>query len=260
MTDRRRYMPYDTYHDRTGMHGNTEAGPSNQASPPFPDGGWPTTQPTGGTSETTADAEQTKKNTEDDETSVSNFYCSPVPHVTDRLFGVRHPGPGAPVAKGHHALTATEIPRMCANCGHGGKLSGGLGSPQATWTRLLVSTNKILRNGIPDLTDRNLAAAEIISVFRQPVYNEDRLHRVNGQRTGEASKKADGEWERRNDTRLVYQHLSRLYLLEAGRGRDLWTMTELVSNGKHGYDRSTSGCFAYPLLQYWKTSTPLIVP
>ena len=132
MTDRQRCMPYDTYHGRTGTYGNTEAGPSNQASPPFPDGDWQTTQPTGGISETTADAKQNKKTTEDNETPVSNFYCSPVPHVTDRLFGVRHPKPGAPVVKGHHALTATDLSRMCANCGHGRKLSGGLGSPQAT--------------------------------------------------------------------------------------------------------------------------------
>ena len=124
-------MPYDTYHGRTGMYGNTEAGPSNQASPPFPDGDWSTTQPSGGTSETTADAEQDKPITEDDETPVSNFYCSPVPRVIDRLFGVRHPRPSAPVVKGHHALTATDLSRMCAGCGHGQKLSGGLGSPQA---------------------------------------------------------------------------------------------------------------------------------
>ena len=132
MTDRQRLTPYDTYHGRTGTYGNTEAGPSNQASPPFLYGDWPTTQPIGGTSETTADAEQNKPITEDDETPVSKFYCSPVPHVTDRLFGVRRPRPGAPVVKGHHALTETDLSRMCANCGHGRKLSGGLGSPQAT--------------------------------------------------------------------------------------------------------------------------------
>ena len=125
-------MPYGTYHDRTGMYRNTEEGPSNQASLPCPDSDWPTPQPTGGTSETTADAEQSEKITEDDETPVSNFYCSPVPHVIRRLFGVRHLGPGAPVVKGYHALTAIEMSRMCANCGHGQKLSGGLGSPQAT--------------------------------------------------------------------------------------------------------------------------------
>ena len=99
---------------------------------------------------------------------------------------------------------------------------------------------------MPDLTDRNLAAAEIISVFLQPVYNEDRLHKVNGQRTGAVSKRADREWERRNGTRLVYKRLSRLYRLEGG--REFWTTTELVSKGKHGYDHSTLGCFAYPLL------------
>ena len=109
-----------------------------------------------------------------------------------------------------------------------------------------MSTNQILRNDIPNLTDRNSDAAEVISVFLQPVYNEDRLHRVHGQRTGTGSKRADGEYRRRNDTRQVYQRLSRLYRLEGG--RDSWTMTELASRGKHGYDRLISGCFAYPLL------------
>jgi len=241
-------MPYDTYHDRNGMYGNPEAGPSNKASPPFPDGDWQTAQPTGGTPETTADAEQNQTTTEDDEIPVSNFYCSPVPHVTDRLFDVRHPEPGAPVAKGHHALTASEIAGTCANCRYGRKLSGGLGSSQAIGTPLLVSINQILQNNTPDPTDRNSAAAEIISVFRQPVYNEDRLHRVYGHRTGAGGKKADAEWERRDETRKVYQRLSRLYRLKEGRGRDSWTMTELVSKGKHGYNHLISGCFAYPLL------------
>ena len=230
------------------MCGNTEAGPSNRVSLSFPDGDWPATQPTGGTSETTADAEHDKPITEDDETPVSNFYCSPVLHVTDRLFDVRHLEPGAPVVKGHHALTANEIPRKCNDCRNGRKISGGLRSSQAIWTPLPVSINQILQNDIPDPTDRNSAATEAISVFRQPVYNEDRLRKGHGHRTGAGSKRADGEWNRRIETRKVYQRLSRLYRLEEDFGRDSWTMTELVSKGKHRYNHSILGCFAYPLL------------
>ena len=88
------------------MYGNAEAGPSAQ----LPSHGtWSTTQPTGGQSETTADAEQTKSTTEEDETPVSDFYYSPVPHVTDRLSGVRHPEPGVPAATGQHVPTESGI-------------------------------------------------------------------------------------------------------------------------------------------------------
>lgn len=96
------------------MHENAEVGPSTQPPPPvpydtrpttqplppIPYDTRPTTQPTGGLSEATADAEQTKSFTEEDGTPVSECYCSPVPRVTDCLFGDRDLEASFHVAKG----------------------------------------------------------------------------------------------------------------------------------------------------------------
>ena len=97
MMDSQWFQPYGTHR---AMYGNAEAGPSTQPPPPIPYGVWQTAQTTGGTSETAANAETNKTFTEEDETPVSDFYCSPVPRVTDHLLGVRHLGSGAPMAKG----------------------------------------------------------------------------------------------------------------------------------------------------------------
>jgi len=67
----RRFTPYGTCHARPSMYGNTEAGPSIQLPPPIPYGIHPTTQPTGGTSGTVADAEQNQMITEEEESPVS---------------------------------------------------------------------------------------------------------------------------------------------------------------------------------------------
>ncbi|KAF9648629.1 hypothetical protein BDM02DRAFT_2210417 [Thelephora ganbajun] len=99
MTDSQRFTPYEKYGARLKTHGTVEAGPSTRMFLPILCDTPPTTQPTGGISETTADAEQAKTITED-EAPVSNFYCSPIPRVTDCLLDVRHPKPGAPVEKG----------------------------------------------------------------------------------------------------------------------------------------------------------------
>ena len=111
----RRFTPYETYNTRHGMYGNAEAGPSTRLPPPIPHSTWPTIPPTGGESETTADAEQNQSVTEEEETPVSDFYCSPVHHVTDRLSGVRYPEPDAPAAMGQHAPTVRGIAVMSAS-------------------------------------------------------------------------------------------------------------------------------------------------
>ena len=68
---------------RSYGNGNAEAGSSTLAPPPVPYVGLPTLQPSGGISETTADAEQPNQITEEDEVPVSNFYRSQILHVTE---------------------------------------------------------------------------------------------------------------------------------------------------------------------------------
>ena len=77
-----RLQPYRMARTHPNERGNAEAGPSNLAAPFVPYVGPPTPQPSGGISETTADAEHLAI-TEEEETTVSNFYCSHIPHVTE---------------------------------------------------------------------------------------------------------------------------------------------------------------------------------
>ena len=100
MTDSSRFSPYGIYSTPPSLCENTEGGAVTQILPTIPYNTSATTQPTRGTSETAADAEQNKKITEENESPVSSFYCSHVPRVIDCLFDVRHPGPGAPAGKG----------------------------------------------------------------------------------------------------------------------------------------------------------------
>ena len=86
-----RYQPYGTSRTRRVGHVNAEAGPSTLMPPHFPYVGLPIPQPTGGISETTANAANNKKITEEKEAPVSNFYRSHLPRVTKWLFGVRRP-------------------------------------------------------------------------------------------------------------------------------------------------------------------------
>lgn len=97
---------------------------------------------------------------------------------------------------------------------------------------------------LPDLIDCNSAATEIISVIRQPVYDEDRLFKGHGRRIRVGSKGADEEHARRNGTRQVYQKLSRHYRLEEGQAA--WSTPQLLSRGKHGCGHPTSRHFTYP--------------
>ena len=77
-----RFQPYGRSRTRPNEHRNAEAGPSTLAPPPIPHVGPPTPQPSGGISETTADAEN-QTISEEDKAPVSDFYCSHIPHVTE---------------------------------------------------------------------------------------------------------------------------------------------------------------------------------
>jgi len=111
-----RFQPYGTSRARTIEYGNAGAGPSTLVPPLVPYIGPPMPQPSGGISETPANAEQTQTNTEEDKVPVSSFYCSHIPHVIEWSFGVRQPnGPGAPVAKENPVATADDRREMPTN-------------------------------------------------------------------------------------------------------------------------------------------------
>ncbi|KAF9646525.1 hypothetical protein BDM02DRAFT_3000293 [Thelephora ganbajun] len=92
--------------------------------PPGPYVGEPTSQPSGGISETTADAATTQPTTEEGQVPVSNFYCPHILRVTEWSFGVRRPsGPDTPAVRDCPASTASQdrsTPRSCAT-GYRGK-------------------------------------------------------------------------------------------------------------------------------------------
>ena len=116
--DSRRFKPYEARCASPTMYGSIEAGPS-RLPPLLPYDAQPITQPTGGRPETTADAEQDQPLTEEEEAPVSDFYCSPVPRVNHCSFDVRKPRPGAPVAKGYRAPTASGTKKIYSSCEHG---------------------------------------------------------------------------------------------------------------------------------------------
>ena len=74
---------------------------------------------------------------------------------------------------------------------------------------------------------------------------EPRLMGWQGHRTKAGSKVADGEFERRNETRTVYQRLSQYHPLEEGRSAR--SVPRLLLRGEHGFSDSASGCFTYPI-------------
>ena len=84
-----RFHPYGMSRARLNEHRNAEAGPSTLAPSPVPYGGPTIPPPSGGLSETPADAEVNQTETEESEVPVSNFYCSHIPHVSEWSFGVR---------------------------------------------------------------------------------------------------------------------------------------------------------------------------
>ena len=91
-----RYSSYEMPHSHSTKYTNTEAGPAYFAPQPAPYTSHPPTNPSGGLSERTADAEQANNITEEEEIQVSNFYCSHVPHVTEWVFDIRNPGAAQP--------------------------------------------------------------------------------------------------------------------------------------------------------------------
>ena len=84
-----RYSPYETPHSQSNKYTDMGAGPSYSVLQATPHVTCPPANPSGGSSEATADAETPLIITEEEETSVSNFYCSHVPHVTEWVFDVR---------------------------------------------------------------------------------------------------------------------------------------------------------------------------
>ena len=97
---RGRFQPYGTPRAHTMEHIEAGAGPSTIVPPRTPCAGFSTLHPFGGLSETTGDAANDHRATEDDKAPVSNFHRSRIPHVTEWSFCVRsRNGGGSPVAR-----------------------------------------------------------------------------------------------------------------------------------------------------------------
>ena len=99
-----------------------------------------------------------------------------------------------------------------------------------------MSTYHISRNDAPDQIDCNAVAVENISAIRPLVYLESRLHMGHGKRTATGSRHANGEFERRDAERRLFQDLSRYYPL--GQDQSTWARPSLLSHGKHERDHS----------------------
>ena len=84
-----RFQPYEIPRARPNEYRNAEAGSSTLAPLLVPYVGLPMPQPSGGISETPADAGKNNTEIEEDKVPVSNFYCSYIPHMTESLSGVR---------------------------------------------------------------------------------------------------------------------------------------------------------------------------
>ena len=131
----RRFTPYGTHRTYPSMRENTETGPSTQVLPLISCDAPQTTQPAGGTSETTTDTERCQTITEEAESTVSGFYCPPILRVTDCSFDVRRPRHHTPVTRGWDAPTASGTRWMCANCGRGRRHWKGSQDSQVINTR-----------------------------------------------------------------------------------------------------------------------------
>ena len=139
MMDSRRFTPYGTCGAHPIVYGTVEVELPFQIPLPVLYGTPSATQPTGGTPETTANAETKQTTTEEEESSVGGSYCSPIPHVVDRLPDVRCHTPGTPAAKGYHASTASGPRGVPADYGRGLKPREGIGASRATRMQVLVS-------------------------------------------------------------------------------------------------------------------------
>ena len=77
------FQPYGMTHTHSNEYWNVDAESSTLVTPPatYVDPRMP--QPSGGISETTADAGKNQTTTEEDQVPVSNFYCSRILHVAE---------------------------------------------------------------------------------------------------------------------------------------------------------------------------------
>ena len=115
-----RFQPYEVSRTRPNEHRNTEAGPSTPVPLPLPYVGPPTPKPSGGISETPADAKKNQSDTEGDKGPVSKFYCSHIPHVTEWSSGVRPPRRlGALAVKDDLARTECGRRKLLTSCAPG---------------------------------------------------------------------------------------------------------------------------------------------
>jgi len=136
------FQPYGTPRARPNEHMNAEAGLSTLMPPLIPYPALPTAGPSGGLSETTADAEFDQPITEEDTAPVSNFYCSHIRHVTERSFGVRRPD--NPGGRENRVTGASGLIRMPTSCVSGRKGGRAFRGSQATKGLSVVSTCLVL--------------------------------------------------------------------------------------------------------------------
>ena len=131
------HQPYGVARTHLDLYKNAEAGPSTLVAPPIPYISQPTTRPSGGISETTADANK-QTITEEHRSSVSSFYRSHIPHATEWSFSVGCPsGSGFPTAKETHD-PPMHWPRGCVT-GYG----GGVQNLQRSTRLWLVSRHPV---------------------------------------------------------------------------------------------------------------------
>jgi len=225
MTSMGQFQPYGTSSTYLNGLGNAEAGSSILASlsaPRIP-------QPSGRGSETTADAEN-QTSTEGHRATVSNFYYSHIPRVTEWSLGVRSPsGPDSPVARGKYAPAACGCGGTATSCVTGSSSGGSSRKLRASTWLLQVSAYPIL-NDASGLIDCTAAAVEIVTTIRPQRYLEHRLRNGRGVRTAKGSRSANNEFERRNVERRLYQKLSQHYPL--GWKQELWARPALLLKGK----------------------------
>ena len=89
-----RSHPYGVHHAHQNGQWNAEGGPSTPVTPPALYVAPAKSQPPGGISEITADAENEVPTAEEGETPVSVMYCSQIPHVSERSSSTSGGRPG----------------------------------------------------------------------------------------------------------------------------------------------------------------------
>jgi len=229
-----RYQPYGVSRTRQNWYGNAEAGPSTLVAPPVPYVDLPPTQPSGGISETTANANTNQSTTEEHRATVSHFYCSHIPRVTEWLFGVRNrSGAGFPAAKEKYAPLVCRVGQLVAGC-VAGCGAGGAGTRPQLSIRLWLVSRYFISNHPPDRIGYNAVAAEITRRKRDLVDPKPGLKTGHvAQRIPVDSKSAKRESKRRKVERRLYRRLS-LYFQPPNGEKSEWTRPPLLVKGKHG--------------------------